>query len=212
MPEKDSSLLSMFLLGTVIRTWLIGSDFQQVIAQRIEVSTPLNSWKRGNPRPICNRVVNTYVSAVVEGLHLRKLGVDPYSGDSLHETPLHLTAYQLLMDTLGSFTPFFFVLLDVATACLLYFMTKKYMRFVFVTESGNSAKYSKEADKLLLKERDLFYPPRYVVAIYLFNPYTIFNCVGQTTTVFGNFFLALHLVGMMYGKYGKLYLKCCSFI
>lgn len=145
---------------------------------------------------------------MVEGLHLHKLGVNPYSGDALHETPLQLTIYRLMVDNFGSYTPLIFVLLDVLTAFLLYLITKQYMRFVSTTERNSAWKYAKESEKLLLKEEHILYPPRYVVAAYLFNPYIIFNCVGLTTTVFGNFFLALHLVGMMYSKLITLILKC----
>lgn len=145
---------------------------------------------------------------MVEGLHLRKLGVDPYSGDALHETPLQLTIYKFIVDNFGNYTPVLFVLLDILTAFLLYLMTKQYMQFVSTTERNSAWKYAKESEKLLLKEEDVLYPPRYVVATYLFNPYIIFNCVGLTTTVFGNFFLALHLVGMMYSKLISLIFKC----
>lgn len=37
----------------------------------------------------------------------------------------------------------------------------------------------------------------YVFVTYLFNPYIILNCVGQTTTVFTNFLCALALFGMV---------------
>lgn len=36
-----------YLFAGLIRFWLINTDYQKTIADRIEVSTPLNSWKRG---------------------------------------------------------------------------------------------------------------------------------------------------------------------
>jgi len=42
--------------------------------------------------------------------------------------------------------------------------------------------------------------PNYVAAAYLFNPYTVFNCVGFTTTVFANLFTSAFLIGMMYSN------------
>lgn len=43
---------------------------------------------------------------------------------------------------------------------------------------------------------------------YLFNPYAVFNCVGQTTTVWSNLFLAAFL----YFLVRKQTLLCCLFL
>lgn len=42
----------------------------------------------------------------------------------------------------------------------------------------------------MITKVDLESIPYYVVVSYLMNPYSILNCVGQTTTVFSNFLLA----------------------
>lgn len=47
--------------------------------------------------------------------------------------------------------------------------------------------------------------PIYVALAYLFNPYAIFNCVGQTTTVWSNLFLA----AFFYFLIRKQTLLCC---
>lgn len=36
-----------YAVAGLIRYWLIHSDYRQIIADRVEVSTALNSWKRG---------------------------------------------------------------------------------------------------------------------------------------------------------------------
>lgn len=41
------ALLITYFVAAYIRIWLIFSDYQEVIADHIEVSTPINSWKRG---------------------------------------------------------------------------------------------------------------------------------------------------------------------
>lgn len=41
------ALLFSYFVAAYIRIWLIFSDYQEVIAEHIEVSTPINSWKRG---------------------------------------------------------------------------------------------------------------------------------------------------------------------
>ena len=41
-----------------------------------------------------------------------------------------------------------------------------------------------------IKADDLVDIPIFVALAYLFNPYAVFNCVGQTSTVWSNLFLA----------------------
>lgn len=66
-------------------------------------------------------------------------------------------------------------------------------------------KYSKDVSKLLLTEEYIKYAPKYVLIFYLFNPYNILNCVGFTTTTFGNLCLALTFVTMIKGECYKCY-------
>ena len=37
-----------YIIAVAIRYWLFESDYNASLANRIEVSTPLNAWKRGN--------------------------------------------------------------------------------------------------------------------------------------------------------------------
>lgn len=63
---------------------------------------------------------------------------------------------------------------------------------------------AKGTEQLQIQSDDLLNVPVYVVIAYLFNPYTIFNCVGQTTTVWSNLFLA----GYFYFMSQKQLLPC----
>lgn len=56
---------AVFLItgGYALRLALMWSEFRGRIADRVELSTPMNSWKR-----------------VVEGYFLEKHGINPYSG------------------------------------------------------------------------------------------------------------------------------------
>jgi len=55
-PLKTSRLLdnlktityAEYAVGGFLRLWLFYSEYRQSVADRVEVSTPLNSWKRGN--------------------------------------------------------------------------------------------------------------------------------------------------------------------
>lgn len=177
------STLIIYFLGAFVRYWLITSEYQNVIAERIEISTPLNSWKR-----------------VTEGLHLLKLGIYPYAGDSLHESPLNLLAFNCLVKIFGEYLHIVFVVCDLLTSHLLYMSAKKYMEQIRKTQERNKANYAADAKDLLLTDKDFALSPIYVCVVYLFNLYTIFNCVGMTTTVFGNLFTALFLMALNYGS------------
>ena len=71
--------------------------------------------------------------------------------------------------------------------------------FQYSRQMKEKRKYAKDANALLLKESGLTLPPVYVASAYLFNPYIIFSCVGQTTTVFANLCLALTYLSMIKG-------------
>lgn len=65
--------------------------------------------------------------------------------------------------------------------------------------------FAKGTQQLHLKYSDLVDIPVYVALAYLFNPYAIFNCVGQTSTVWSN----LCLSGFFYFLTRKQTLRCC---
>jgi len=46
-----------YAVAGIIRYWLLNSDYKQTIGDRVEISTPLNSWRKGNAYVI----VFTYV-------------------------------------------------------------------------------------------------------------------------------------------------------
>jgi len=63
-----------------------------------------------------------------------------------------------------------------------------------------------EAEQLEIKDEDKY--GEFVTLAYLLNPFTIFNCVGQTTTVVGNLMIATGILSMLKGKYHWLCLIC----
>lgn len=65
--------------------------------------------------------------------------------------------------------------------------------------------FAKGTQQLHLKYNDLVDIPVYVALAYLFNPYAVFNCIGQTSTVWSNLFLA----GFFYCLIRKQTLLCC---
>lgn len=151
---------------------------------------------------------------------------NPYVGDLIHEPPVNLYLYKLLIYYTSEYLPCVFIICDVCTAFLLYLVTNKYLKLSYQRQTKaleENKKYvdslddarraeikaecQKSDDNLFLTTESIKLPPTYVFAAYLFNPYIIFNCVAMTTTVFSNMFLAVFLCSLVFSKFNCFILK-----
>jgi phosphatidylinositol glycan class U len=178
-----------YAVAGIMRYWLLNSDYKQTIGDRVEISTPLNSWRK-----------------VTEGAYLYNEGINPYVGDNFHETPLGLIVFDKMINHIPQWIGIIFIVCDIVTAHVLYHTARTFMSEMFSRQTREKDKYAKDTEALLLKQSDLVLPPVYVASAYLFNPYIIFSCVGQTTTVFANLCLAFTFLLMIKGQR----LACCS--
>ncbi|TMW40627.1 hypothetical protein DOY81_014294, partial [Sarcophaga bullata] len=69
----DKRPIKWLILGGALRFYLASSEWGTIFQNRVEIATPLNSFKR-----------------VQEGIYLLKQGTNPYDGDIVHEIPLML--------------------------------------------------------------------------------------------------------------------------
>ncbi|KAG8040289.1 hypothetical protein G9C98_000860 [Cotesia typhae] len=177
-----------------IRLILMNSQFQKIISDRVEISTALNSWKR-----------------VTEGVHLHNFGIDPYSGDLFHETPIGLVFFTWILRYLSFWSiRILFVVADLLTSWFLFQTARHYVKEVEKREK-EAKEIKKPAEELYTPisknpTEELSYTPIsktatssvfYVPAAYLFNPYIVLNCVALTTTVFTNLLTSLALCFMI---------------
>ncbi|KAK1128026.1 hypothetical protein K0M31_003518 [Melipona bicolor] len=171
--------LSNFILAGIIRFLLMNSEYQKVISDRVEVSTALNSWKR-----------------VTEGVYLYNCGIDPYTGDLFHETPIGLYVFNFIQQHLSQWILFcLFVFTDLLTAVFLGLTAKQYATEL-VSKQKVEEKLCNENKETRNDASIVYTSMMYVSAGYLFNPYIILNCVGHTTTVFTNLLYSIALVSM----------------
>lgn len=177
----STKIVTSLVGGALLRILLFLSPYRQDITDRVEVSTPVNSMYR-----------------VVESIYRMKLKVDPYSSDLMHESPIHLSIYELLITVFDKYLIVFFTVLDLITAVLLYSVAKKYMYDRYVKQYKEKHNYLKEIQGLVLYGLDFGSTPLLVMNMYLFNPYTLFNCISLTTTVPFNFFLAMFFASISY--------------
>lgn len=169
----EKRLLLLVVLGGLARYYL--QSFQW-IGERVEVSTPINSYKR-----------------VQEGIYLYENGIDPYIGDVVHELPVVLVLLVRIFGAMSSFVPLFYMLVDLLTAMLLYKLAKKFVRTKLFEQKMEALKFAAGTDELQMQTSDMDVIPRCVLLAYLFNPLAILSCAGLTSTVFSNFLLALTL-------------------
>jgi phosphatidylinositol glycan class U len=166
-----------YLVGVALRHWLAT---QRVAADRPEVSTPLNSWKR-----------------LTEGVHMYNAGMDPYQGVVYHETPLALAVFSNLQAV--PHLHWLFNLGDLLTCLVLSRLGRVVAQQRLVAQEAARRTYSKEAQPLLATISATLNAHRSMALAFLLNPYIIANCAGMTSTVWTNLLLAVTLLSLVSG-------------
>ena len=101
MPEPAQSKVLLFGAAAVLRLLLFVGfpTLPNTLAGRVEVSTPVASFKRCLP-PICSHHASTLARltshVVQEGVFLYSRNVSPYDGGVYHQAPLLLPLFALL--------------------------------------------------------------------------------------------------------------------
>ncbi|XP_011291337.2 phosphatidylinositol glycan anchor biosynthesis class U protein [Musca domestica] len=176
----DKHIIKWLILGAAIRLYLCTSEWVHILGNRVEIATPLNSFKRVN-----------------EGVYLLKQGVNPYDGDMVHEIPVVLWFLTFAAEYLKHWLPFLYVLIDICTACVLYKASKVFVRRKLTVQCAELVHYAKDTEELQYHQSDESTIPFLVLMAYLFNPLSIFNSAGLTSTVFSNLLLSLALYGLI---------------
>ncbi|KAH8410557.1 hypothetical protein KR009_001332 [Drosophila setifemur] len=177
----------LLLLGGAVRFYFCRTSLAATVGNRVEFATPLNSHKR-----------------LHEGIFLLENGIDPYLGDVVHETPLILSALSGLFRNFSHLLALFYILLDIFTAAMLYLMARRFVVKKQEQQSVKRKEYAKDTVELQFSAGDKLDIPELVIMAYLFNPLTVMSCVGMTSTVISNLFLA----GFFYCLTKGLLLPC----
>uniref|UniRef100_A0A8C5QPI1 Phosphatidylinositol glycan anchor biosynthesis class U n=1 Tax=Leptobrachium leishanense TaxID=445787 RepID=A0A8C5QPI1_9ANUR len=174
-------LVLVVLVAVTVRAVLFRSSLAGFISERVEVVSPLNSWKR-----------------VVEGMSLLDLGVSPYSGDVFHETPLIVYLFHFVVD----YAEIVFMIVDALTAVALYLAVRDYNKAMFKQQRLylELKKYAPESHDLLRVPTEMYYIPLKVALFYLLNPYTVLCCVAKSTSAINNAVIALFILSTVKGS------------
>ncbi|XP_059061349.1 phosphatidylinositol glycan anchor biosynthesis class U protein [Achroia grisella] len=176
------AVILKYIVAGLVRYWLIHIDYWQTIANRVEIATPLNSWKR-----------------LIEGVYLYDHNINPYEGDSFHESPIMLIFFYHLMKSAPFILPALFTVLDLLTAYLLYRTSKAFISMFKDSQERKLEEVAEESKTMLLNDSQLQEASEYVLSVYLFNPYSVLNCAAMTTTVIQNLLVATSLWGAASG-------------
>ncbi|XP_070495128.1 phosphatidylinositol glycan anchor biosynthesis class U protein [Chironomus tepperi] len=187
----NKKLLYSIVLSGAIRYLLLISKYSQSIKDHVEVSTPLNSFKR-----------------LKEGVFLYDNGIDPYIGDIFHQNPIVLKSASFLMGTVGEYVSLIFIILDLLTAVFIFYGTRGICKKNYNKQKLEKSSYAEGTEEIQFNESDTNDVPFYCALAYLFNPYSILNCVGTTTTVWSNVILSI----MVYALSKRWKLLCLFFL
>ncbi|KAJ5973327.1 hypothetical protein N7481_010537 [Penicillium waksmanii] len=153
----DRRMVGVFGVAFVLRLLLIClfPSLPDLLTGRVEVSTPVNSFKR-----------------LQEGLYLYTRNVSPYDGGVFHQAPLLLPLFSLLPDIHSNPIPtaLFYFLVDLVNAYAL----------VTISESGQSIQSRLHS----AVRKHIQWDGVSVAAWFLFNPFTIATCLARSTSVF----------------------------
>uniref|UniRef100_A0A6G1S8S4 Phosphatidylinositol glycan anchor biosynthesis class U protein n=1 Tax=Aceria tosichella TaxID=561515 RepID=A0A6G1S8S4_9ACAR len=151
-------------LGLFIRIF-VSTHFKDNLRQRVEITTPINDWKR-----------------IQEAIYLWNSGLDPYSGNLLHEYPVSLQFYKIIASYFN--VDLAFAITDVIIALLL--------RQSLASEQSSKAQW--------------------VFLTYLFSPLTILACAGQSTSIFTNFLISIICLTLQIEQFRALTCVLCAFL
>ncbi|XP_029468496.1 phosphatidylinositol glycan anchor biosynthesis class U protein [Rhinatrema bivittatum] len=174
-------LVLVVLIAVTVRAVLFRSSLAEFISERVEVVSPLNSWKR-----------------VVEGLSLLDLGISPYSGDLFHETPFIIYLFHFLID----YAELVFMILDALTAIALYLAVQDYNKAMFKKQKLQLElnQYAPDVAELIRTPLEMYYIPLKVAVFYLLNPYTVLACVAKSTCAINNTIIAFFILATVKGS------------
>ncbi|KAF2007265.1 CDC91 cell division cycle 91-like protein [Amniculicola lignicola CBS 123094] len=158
----DQQKAMLFGAAAAVRLLLFTAfpSLPQLLAGRVEVSTPVTSFKR-----------------LQEGVFLYTHNVSPYDGGVYHQAPLLLPLFSLLPNPASSpfATNLLFTAVDLLGASAL----------MQIADSGQSV-----VTRLFKSSRkDLRWSSAAIAATFLFSPFTITTCIARSTSALTNLFI-----------------------
>jgi len=165
--KAPSRVTAVIALAVAVRLALC--SYTPVLQGRMELSTPVSSYER-----------------LVEGSTLLNYGVNPYSGNLVHHSPIlvhaHNTMAPYMSDLLWSLA---FIAMDVVIALNLVSIVRPYRVLLRRVDHAND-------DDALISTL--------VCIAYLMNPHTVLSMLSRSTVIVSNLAISFALRGAMNGN------------
>ncbi|KAJ2314021.1 hypothetical protein IWW52_004397, partial [Coemansia sp. RSA 2704] len=158
---ESKQLAYVLLLGSMLRLGLLllfPDLTQRWLAGRVELSTPVTSFKR-----------------LAEGLHLSARGISPYDGGVFHQSPLLLLVFRPLYYLPDAAMSVAFVAADALVALGLAKLA-----------GARAAQLQRSAGTAVPGETRFICRPSVAAMLYLFNPLAIATALARSTIVFSH--------------------------
>lgn len=210
---SSNKILITVASGIFIRLILFNiTSLREWLENRVEISTPLTGWNR-----------------ILEAIYLKQtLDMSPYESDLIHEIPIMIKFYSIILSIFGqNLINYFFIIIDALNGLLLYKISEKILTFleqIEITEftdgkyelfkirtNENQSQEEMEQKKLeMLKKSSRFlissfnntYLSLITLIFYNLSPYVITSCITKNTSVINNFLLCLWLVLLLSDRVG----------
>ncbi|KAF9182794.1 hypothetical protein BGZ51_004448 [Haplosporangium sp. Z 767] len=158
--NRSSNTTAVFSTALALRLTLFQfPTLVSILGEQVEIATPITSFKR-----------------LSEGVFLYRNGVPPYDGGVFHQAPLLLGLFYPIISS-PILVKLLYILSDLAIGFMLLRITqikdKDTAKDERIRQYGNKIE---EPGMSGLK----------VAILYLFNPFTIANCVGRSTILYSN--------------------------
>ncbi|KAG0268275.1 hypothetical protein DFQ27_007126 [Actinomortierella ambigua] len=156
---------TVFALAALVRLVLFElPGLADLLASRVEISTPITSFKR-----------------LSEGVFLFRNGVPPYSGGVVHQAPLLLGLFYPII-SIPVLVRLLYIASDLAIGSMLSRMAE-----LKASQMSRKQQHEKENTTGSMAEMEgSTWSGLTVASLYLFNPFTVASCVGQSTILFSN--------------------------
>ncbi|KAF9969432.1 hypothetical protein BGZ73_008221 [Actinomortierella ambigua] len=177
-PQKPTSNRAgtVFILAALVRLVLFEvPGLADLLASRVEISTPITSFKR-----------------LSEGVFLFRNGVPPYNGGVVHQAPLLLGLFYPVI-SIPVLVRLLFIAGDLAIGYMLSQMAK--------LKASQKSREKKSSTGSMAEMEGSTLSGLAVASLYLYNPFTVASCVGQSTILFSNLAVVVSLwMGMRGNK------------
>uniref|UniRef100_F6UA73 Phosphatidylinositol glycan anchor biosynthesis class U n=1 Tax=Macaca mulatta TaxID=9544 RepID=F6UA73_MACMU len=214
-------LALVLVVAVTVRAALFRSSLAEFISERVEVVSPLSSWKREWLKAFhcwtweylhileqyfmkvsfCHPGWSAMAQSRLTATSTSQVQATPLPQPPEQlgpQTPLIIYLFHFLID----YAELVFMITDALTAIALYFAIQDFNKVVFKKQKLllELDQYAPDVAELIRTPMEMRYIPLKVALFYLLNPYTILSCVAKSTCAINNTLIAFFILTTIKGS------------